>query len=162
MTIMNSNNGNGNNNNQNQNSSNNIENINREQQILNGFTEEQKRGPELYNGNHGPINGDESIYQQQYNNRSIEEKIYYGGQNAGYSIQPEQEQREIVAVHMEEGNLAAFKLDDGTILSKTEAIELTKRGGIKDCNVGRRGSRETLRRNPVEDASKSLTNLPRF
>ena len=161
MTMTNSNQSTSQNQNLNQNLNQNS-NQNMDSQILDSFTEEQKRGPEIYNGNHGPKNGDESIYQQQFNNRSIEEKEYYGGTNAGYAIQDQNSQREIVAVHMEDGNLAAFKLDDGTILSKTEAIELTKRGGIKDCNVGRRGSRETLRRNPVEDASKALTNLPRF
>lgn len=129
-----------------------------DQQILDGLNWEQKVGQQLYHGNDDPI--DNSVIENQFNNRSIEKKIANGGVEAGYNIQ--NQPREIVAVRMEDGNLAAFKLDDGTILSKAEAIELTKQGGIKDCNVGRRGSKETLRRNPVEDASKALTNLPRF
>ena len=131
-----------------------------DQEALNNFTWEQKVGKELYHGNDDPIN--DSVRQNQFNNRSIEEKIANGGSEVGYNLSESNNPREIVAVHMEDGNLAAFKLDDGTILSKAEAIELTKAGGIKDCNVGRRGSRETLRKNPVEDASKALTNLPRF
>lgn len=70
--------------------------------------------------------------------------------------------REIIAVHKEEGNIAFVKLNDGTILSKLDAIALAKVGGIKDVNVGRRGAYEMLRRNPGKDASKSLNNLPRF
>ena len=131
-----------------------------DQEALNNFTWEQKVGKELYHGNDDPIN--DSVRQNQFNNRSIEEKIANCGSEVGYNLSESNNPREIVAVHMEDGNLAAFKLDDGTILSKAEAIELTKAGGIKDCNVGRRGSRETLRKNPVEDASKALTNLPRF
>lgn len=136
---------------------------NSDQQILNSFSWEDKVGKELYHGNDDPIN--DFVTENQYNNRSINRKIENGGIQTGYNlsaISNGQEPREIVAVHTEEGNLVAFKLDDGTILSKAEAIELTKAGGIKDCNVGRRGSREVLRKNPVIDASKTLTNLPRF
>ena len=148
------------------NQTNNYQNFNnqnpQDQEILNNFTWEQKVGKELYHGNDDPIS--DFVRQNQFNNRSIEEKISNGGtigSNDGYNLSAANNPKEIVAVHMEDGNLAAFKLD-GTILSKVEAIELCKQGGIKDCNVGRRGSRETLRKNPVEDASKALTNLPRF
>ena len=88
-----------------------------------------------------------------YSNRSTEQRDDY---------QEKADIREIVAVHKEEGNISSVKLDNGTILSKEEAIELTKHGGIKDMNVGRRGSRETLRKNPVEDANQCLSNMPRF
>lgn len=88
-----------------------------------------------------------------YSNRSTEQRDDY---------QERADIKEIVAVHKEEGNISAVKLNDGSILSKEEAISLVKEGGIKDMNVGRRGSRETLRKNPVEDASKCLANMPRF
>lgn len=132
-----------------------------DEEKLASFTWEDKVGKKLYNEN-GPLDG---VAVDQSNNRSVEQKKiisdYEGGpEQLGYKVSDNP--REIVAVHKEEGNIAAVKLDDGTILSKAEAIELTKQGGIKDCNVGRRGSRETLRRNPVDDPSKSLSNLPRF
>lgn len=129
-----------------------------DQQILDSFSWEQKVGKELYHGNDDPIS--DEVRQNQFNNRSTDGKLYNGGIDSGYAVQ--QNPRGIIAVHKEDGNIAAVKLDDGTILSKQEAIELTKQGGIKDVNVGRRGSREILRSNPINDAGQSLSNLPRF
>ena len=77
-----------------------------------------------------------------------------------------QPEREIVAVRMsEDGILTHFKLDDGTVLSKDQAVEFAEEFGIKGVNVGKtRGEDHTkiLRSNPTDDPSKALKNLPRF
>ena len=71
-------------------------------------------------------------------------------------------QKEIMKIRKTDGVISDVQFDDGTEMSIKEAIELTKEHKVFDCNVGRRGDRETLRRNPVEDPSKALSNLPRF
>ena len=72
----------------------------------------------------------------------------------------------IVATRKNEaGIITDFKLNDGRVLSKEEAVNVCKREGIIGVNVGRtRGEhpREILRANPTNDPSKALENLPEF
>lgn len=65
----------------------------------------------------------------------------------------------------EAGIITDFKLSDGRILSKQEAINVAKTEGIQGVNVERtRGEEhaEILRANPTNDVSKALSNLPTF
>lgn len=72
----------------------------------------------------------------------------------------------ITAVHKNEaGIITDFKLSDGRILDKKDAVEVAKTEGIEGVNVGRtrgRYSHEILRANPTNDPSKALYNLPIF
>ncbi len=72
----------------------------------------------------------------------------------------------IIAVHKNEaGIITDFKLSDGRILDKDEAVEVAEKEGIQGVNVGRtRGHDHTkmLRANPTNDVSKALNNLPDF
>ena len=76
------------------------------------------------------------------------------------------EEIEIIAVRKNEaGIIADFKLSDGRVLNKRQAVQVAKREGIKGVNVGRtRGEdyTEILRANPTNDPKKALNNLPEF
>ena len=77
----------------------------------------------------------------------------------------------ITAVHygiQKEGgsaNITKVKLDNGTIISIEEAIEMCRRGELPECTVGRtRGvdSHETLRAAKDDYEDNNLSSLPRF
>lgn len=77
----------------------------------------------------------------------------------------DQEKPSIIAIRKENGVITDYKLSNGKILSKCEAVEFAKEIGIQGVNVGRtRGenSKEILRANPTDDPSKALNNLPNF
>lgn len=84
--------------------------------------------------------------------------------NSGFKNQ--KQEPEIIAVKKDEhGILTDFKLNDGRVLSKEQAVELAKEVGIKGVNVGRtRGDnpQEILRANPTDKPEKALRNLPEF
>lgn len=75
-------------------------------------------------------------------------------------------QPEIVAVRKTEaGIISHYKLSNGMVLNKAQAVEYAKTKGIKGVNVGRtRGEDHTemLRANPTNDPTKALYNLPTF
>ena len=77
-----------------------------------------------------------------------------------------EEKVSITAVHKNKaGIITDFKLSDGRILDKEDAVNVAKTEGIKGVNVGRtRGKDHTeiLRANPTNDESKALNNLPIF
>lgn len=63
------------------------------------------------------------------------------------------------------GIITDFKLSDGRILSKNEAVNFAKVYGISGVNVTKtRGKNpvEILRANPTNDPTKALKNLPNF
>ena len=72
----------------------------------------------------------------------------------------------IVAVHKNQvGIITDYKLSDGRILDKEQAVMVAETEGIEGVNVGRtRGVDHTkmLRANPTNDVSKALDNLPTF
>lgn len=81
-------------------------------------------------------------------------------------IKPQQKKVSIVAVHKNDyGIITDFKLSDGRVVSKQQAVEIAKTEGIEGVNVGKtRGKDHTeiLRANPTNDPSKALDNLPTF
>lgn len=71
----------------------------------------------------------------------------------------------IIGVHYDTGakEITKVKLDDGTIVSKQEAINMAERGQIADVIIGGdRAGGKTLRARPDDDLSNNLLNLPKF
>ncbi|WP_052085782.1 DUF3892 domain-containing protein [Clostridium sp. HMP27] len=68
----------------------------------------------------------------------------------------------IVAVGKDDDNeIVSYKLDNGEILSREQAISMAKEGGIKGVSVSTsRKGEEYLRSLPDDDESNNLKNLP--
>lgn len=68
----------------------------------------------------------------------------------------------IVAVGKDNDNeIVSYKLDNGDVLSREQAISLAKEGGLKGVSVSTsRKGEEYLRSLPDDDESNNLKNLP--
>ncbi|WP_097027446.1 DUF3892 domain-containing protein [Clostridium peptidivorans] len=68
----------------------------------------------------------------------------------------------IVAIGKDSDNeIVSYKLDNGEILSRDQAISLAKDGGLKGVSVSKsRKGEEYLRSLPDDDESNNLKNLP--
>ncbi|MBE6066813.1 MAG: DUF3892 domain-containing protein [Clostridium lundense] len=68
----------------------------------------------------------------------------------------------IVAVGKDNDNeIVSYKLDNGEILSRDQAISMAKEGGLKGVSVAKsRKGEEYLRSLPDDDESNNLKNLP--
>ncbi|MBM7870799.1 hypothetical protein JOC70_002293 [Clostridium pascui] len=68
----------------------------------------------------------------------------------------------IVAVGKDSDNeIVSYKLDNGEILSRDQAISMAKEGGLKGVSVAKsRKGEEYLRSLPDDDESNNLKNLP--
>lgn len=90
---------------------------------------------------------------------------YYDYKNKGNN-RPEEEMSSIVAVRKDDtGIITDYKLSDGRIFNKEQAVQVAKTEGIRGVNVGAtRGEENTemLRANPTNDIEKALYNLPTF
>lgn len=70
----------------------------------------------------------------------------------------------IVAVKRnEDGDNVEFKLDNGTVVSSEEAIQMCEKGELPDYNVGTsKSGSKFLRGNADGDKSNNLDNMPTF
>lgn len=68
----------------------------------------------------------------------------------------------IVAVGKDSDNeIVSYKLDNGEVLSRDQAISMAKEGGLKGVSVSTsRKGEEYLRSLPDDDESNNLKNLP--
>ena len=91
---------------------------------------------------------------------------YPSERNASTYSTNNQNKVSIVAVHKNSaGIITDYKLSDGRILDKQQAVAVAETEGINGVNVGRtRGAEHTkmLRANPTNDVEKALDNLPTF
>jgi hypothetical protein len=64
-------------------------------------------------------------------------------------------------VRDEQGEIAAYKLENGEIVSKEEAVTLAKQSAIKGVSVGvSKLGEEFLKSLPDNDINNNLQNLP--
>lgn len=62
--------------------------------------------------------------------------------------------------HDSKGEITAYKLDDGSVISKQEGISLTKQGKIEGMIIGTsKAGKEYLRSMPDGKESNNLDNL---
>lgn len=68
----------------------------------------------------------------------------------------------IVAVGKDSDNeIVSYKLDNGEVLSRDQAISMAREGGLKGVSVSTsRNGEEYLRSLPDDDESNNLKNLP--
>jgi hypothetical protein len=58
------------------------------------------------------------------------------------------------------GEINGYKLDNGEMITKEQAIRLAKQGGIKDVSVAVSINGEEFLRSLPDDANNNLENLP--
>lgn len=70
----------------------------------------------------------------------------------------------VVAVQKDShGVIQFYKLDDGSVVGETQAIQMVKDNQIEGCNVfTTRSGTEAIRSNRDNDPSNNLDNLPSF
>jgi hypothetical protein len=68
--------------------------------------------------------------------------------------------RSITALRKEKGLVIGYQLSDGTLLEKTEALNLARQGGIIGVGIATRKGEEYLKSIPDGSESNNLGNLP--
>ncbi|HYE69174.1 MAG TPA: DUF3892 domain-containing protein [Anaerovoracaceae bacterium] len=77
-----------------------------------------------------------------------------------YVPEPNENAKQIVSLIKDEGKVMGYELEDGRILNKEEAVELTKQNGIRGVGVASRKGNEYLKSLPDEKDENNLSNLP--
>lgn len=72
------------------------------------------------------------------------------------------QQLQIVAVHMEGSDITQYQLSDGRIVGETEIVNLANQKLVSNVIVSSRDGEEYVRSIPDGDPSNNLQNLPRF
>ena len=73
---------------------------------------------------------------------------------------PNTDAQSIVALKKSSGRVVGYQLEDGSTLSKQEAIELARRGGIRGVGISSRKGSEYLKSLPDGSENNNLGNLP--
>ena len=66
----------------------------------------------------------------------------------------------ITALRKEGGRVIGYQLSDGTLLEKTQALNLARQGGIIGVGIAKRKGDEYLKSIPDGSDSNNLGNLP--
>ena len=73
---------------------------------------------------------------------------------------PNANAKNIVALKKDDGRVTGYKLSDGSVLEKAEAIQLARQGGIQGVGVAVRNGSEYLKSLPDENRGNNLGDLP--
>jgi len=73
---------------------------------------------------------------------------------------PNSDSKEIVALLKTKGRVTGYKLSDGRILQKDEAVAVAKSGGIKGVGIAARSGEEYLKSIPDGTEDNNLSHLP--
>lgn len=73
---------------------------------------------------------------------------------------PKSDAKEISALVKEGGKVTGYQLSDGTVLDKSEAVELAKDGGIQGVGIANRKGNQYLKSLPDDEEGNNLGNLP--
>ncbi len=68
--------------------------------------------------------------------------------------------KRIVGLVKESGAVTGYKLSSGETISKYDAVEMARDGGIAGVGVAKNGDTEYLRSLPDETEDNNLSNLP--
>ncbi|MDR2520178.1 MAG: DUF3892 domain-containing protein [Eubacteriaceae bacterium] len=69
--------------------------------------------------------------------------------------------RKITALVRRSGKVTGYQFADGSVLNKTEALRLAKKGGIQGVGIAKRNGTEYLKTLPDGSTKTNLTNLPK-
>jgi len=75
---------------------------------------------------------------------------------------PNHDAAEITALVKEDGKVTGYRLSNNQTLSKDDAVELARQGGIKGVGISERNGNEYLKSIPDGTDSNNLGNLPSF
>lgn len=75
---------------------------------------------------------------------------------------PNSDAKNIVGLVRESGRVTGYKLSDNSFVSKQDAVNLAKNGGIRGVGVAHRGDTEYLKAIPNGNENDNLSNLPSF
>lgn len=73
---------------------------------------------------------------------------------------PKSDAKSIVGLIKESGTVTGYKLSSGEIITKFEAVEMAKEGGIFGVGIAKNGNTEYLRSLPDQSESNNLNSLP--
>ncbi len=73
---------------------------------------------------------------------------------------PKPDAQQIVALVKESGRITGYKLSDGRVLNKPDAVALAREGGIRGVGIAKRKESEYLKSLPDESEGNNLSNLP--
>ncbi len=73
---------------------------------------------------------------------------------------PKADAVDIVALKKESGRVTGYQLSDGTVLSKVQAVNLARQGGIRGVGISTRDGEEYLKSIPDSSEDNNLGNLP--
>ncbi len=73
---------------------------------------------------------------------------------------PKSGAKHITSLVKQGGRVTGYRLSDGRVLEKAEAVNLAKQGGIAGVGVAHRGDTEYLKSIPNSRESDNLGNLP--
>ena len=76
--------------------------------------------------------------------------------------QPVPDAKRIVGLVKESGRVTGYKLSDESFVSKTDAVEMAKKGKIMNVGIAHRGNSEYLKSIPDGNENDNLGNLPSF
>jgi hypothetical protein len=68
--------------------------------------------------------------------------------------------KKITALVRRGGKITGYQFADGSVLNKTEAIRLAKKGGIQGVGIAKRNGSEYLKTLPDGSNKTNLTGLP--
>ena len=74
--------------------------------------------------------------------------------------QPNSDAQSIVALQKKSGRVVGYKLSDGQILEKQQAVTMARQGGIKGVGIAQRSGNEYLKALPDGEESNNLGSLP--
>ena len=74
--------------------------------------------------------------------------------------EPRDDALEITGLVKDSGHVTGYRLSDGSVLAKHEAVELAKDGGIDGVGIAHRKGNEYLKSLPDGTESNNLSNLP--
>ena len=72
---------------------------------------------------------------------------------------PEPDARRITGLVKESGKITGYQLSDNTVLTKAQAVQLAREGGISGVGIAHRGDTEYLKAIPDGSDSNNLSNL---
>ena len=75
---------------------------------------------------------------------------------------PNSDAKKIVGLVRESGRITGYKLSDNSFVSKQDAVNMAKSGGISGVGVAHRGDTEYLKAIPNGNESDNLSNLPSY
>lgn len=73
---------------------------------------------------------------------------------------PTRDARKIIGLVKQSGRITGYQLSDQTTMSKEQAVELAKSGGIAGVGIAHRGDTQYLKAIPDGSDNNNLGNLP--